>query len=149
MKAAVHVDKHFIQRGHINTSILLCSVEPESIRLRTVSNRGVARIFLWGGPKNRFQNFGKYNLGEYPLPSGMCHRGGEGGGYFSKLPKRVCAAQQGRDFRILSFTAKLGPWSQPGDKNVQNVLFRLPIATSRFHADSRKKCTRLLKTAFY
>ena len=31
-----------------------------------------------------------------------------GGGYFPKLPKRVCAAQQGRDFGTLSFTAKLG-----------------------------------------
>ena len=30
--------------------------------------RGVARIFPWGGPKYRFQNFGKCNLGEYPLP---------------------------------------------------------------------------------
>ena len=35
-----------------------------------VLNRGVARIFPWGGPKYRFQNFGKCNLGEYPLPHG-------------------------------------------------------------------------------
>ena len=31
-----------------------------------------------------------------------------------------------------------------GDKNVQKRAFSL-----RFHADSRKKCRRLLKTAFY
>ena len=26
----------------------------------------IARIFPWGGPKYRFQNFGKFNLGKYP-----------------------------------------------------------------------------------
>ena len=39
-------------------------------------------------------------MGEYPLPGGSR--------YFPKLPKRACAAQQGRDFETLSFTAKLG-----------------------------------------
>ena len=34
----------------------------------TKNVRGVARIFPWGGPKYRFQNLGKCNLGEYPLP---------------------------------------------------------------------------------
>ena len=33
-------------------------------------NRGVARIFPWGGHKYRFQNFGKCNLGEYSLRPG-------------------------------------------------------------------------------
>ena len=69
--------------------------------------RGVARNFPWGGPKYRFQNFGKCNLGEFPLSRGDESSGG-GGGYFPKLPKQECAAQQGRDFGTLSFTAKLG-----------------------------------------
>ena len=72
--------------------------------------RGVARIFSWGGPKYRFQNFGKCNLGEYPLPPPPGNESSRGGwsGYFPKLPKRVCAAQQGHDFGTLLFTTKLG-----------------------------------------
>ena len=70
-------------------------------------SRGVARIFPWGTwPKYRFHNFCKCNLGQYPLPRGCVIPGGSE--YFPKLPKRVCAAQQGRDFGTLSFTAKLG-----------------------------------------
>ena len=34
----------------------------------TKNVRGVARIFPWGGPKYRFQNFGQCNFGQYPLP---------------------------------------------------------------------------------
>ena len=36
-----------------------------------------------------------------------------------------------------------------GTKMCKNVLFRWPIETSRFHADSRKNYTRLFKAAFY
>ena len=60
--------------------------------------RGVARIFPWGTPKYRFQNFGKCNFGKYPLPRG----GGRG------EAKRVCASQHDHDFGMLSLTAKLG-----------------------------------------
>ena len=70
----------------------------------TKNVRGVARIFPWGRPKYRFQNFGKCNLGEYPLPLSPPRRSG----YFPKLPKRVCTSQQGHDFGMLSLTAKLG-----------------------------------------
>ena len=66
--------------------------------------RGVARSFPWGGSKYRFQNFGKCNLGEYSLLTPPPNRGS---GYFPKLPKRVCASQQGHDFGMLSFTARL------------------------------------------
>ena len=53
--------------------------------LRIVNKaRGVVRIFHWGGPKYRFQNFGKCNLGKYPLPPGMSHPKGGGSGYFPK-----------------------------------------------------------------
>ena len=70
-------------------------------------SRGVARIFPWGTwPKYRFHNFCKCNLGQYSLPRGCVIPGGSE--YFPKLPKRVCAAQQGRDFGTLSFTATLG-----------------------------------------
>ena len=63
-----------------------------------MSHQGGSQDFSVG-PKYRFQNFGKCNLGEYPLDSSP-----GGSGYFPKLPKRVCAAQQGRDlerFRLL------------------------------------------------
>ena len=100
-------------------------MEPESIRLRTVSNRGGAPGFFFGAGPNTVSRISVNTIWESThSPPGMSHRGGGGGWYFPKLPKRVCAAQQGRDFRTLSFTAKLGPWSQPRDKNVQNVLFR-------------------------
>ena len=73
---------------------------------RVAFQQFTVRIFPWGGPKYRFQNFGQCNLGEHPLPpSGVIHP--RGSGYFPKLPKRVCAAQQGRDFGTLLFTAKL------------------------------------------
>ena len=66
--------------------------------------RSVA-FFLGVGPNTVFRI--SVNLGEYPLPHwDETSRGGSG--YFPKLPKRVCAAQQGRDFGTLSFTAKLG-----------------------------------------
>ena len=68
----------------------------------TKNVRGVARNFPWGAPKYLFQNFGKCNLEEYPSPTP------QGSGYFPKLPKRVCASQQGHDFGMLAFTAKLG-----------------------------------------
>ena len=70
-------------------------------------SRGVARIVPWGTwPKYRFHNFCKCNLGQYSLPRGCVIPGGSE--YFPKIPKRVCAAQQGRDFGTLSFTATLG-----------------------------------------
>ena len=68
--------------------------------------RGVARIFPSGWPKYRFHHFCKCNLEQYPLPRGCVIPGWSE--YFPKKPKRVCAAQQGRDFGTLSFTAKLG-----------------------------------------
>ena len=64
-------------------------------------------MFPWSGPEYRFQNFGKCNLGEYPLAPGD-ELSGEGSGHFPKLPKRVCTAKQGPHFGTLSFTAKLG-----------------------------------------
>ena len=67
----------------------------------TKNIRGVARICPWGGLKYRFRNFGKCNLGEYPLSL-------QGSGHFPKVPKWVCASQQSHDFGMLSFTPKLG-----------------------------------------
>ena len=49
------------------------------------------------GPNTVLRNFCKF---------GMSRR--RGSGYFPKLPKRVSAAQHGRDFGKLSFVAKLG-----------------------------------------
>ena len=56
--------------------------------------------------RSRFQNFGKCNLGECHSPR-ISNPGGVGTSPNS-VPKRVCAAQQVRDFGTLSFTAKLG-----------------------------------------
>ena len=67
----------------------------------------VARIFPWGWTKYRFHNFCKCNWGQYPLPQGCVIRGGGGVSTFPNyLNGYVC--QQGRDFGMLSFTAKLG-----------------------------------------
>ena len=58
-------------------------------------NRDVTRIFPWGGPKYRFQNFGKFQ-------NQIFGRVGTFPNYLA-----VCATQHGRDFGMLSFTAKL------------------------------------------
>ena len=60
------------------------------------------------GPNTVFtENFGKFNLGEDPLPPGDELSGGGGVGTFPNY-LNGCAAQQGHDFGTLSFTVKLG-----------------------------------------
>ena len=128
-------------------------------------DRGVARIFPWGGPKYRFENLENTHSPWWG-----------GSGYFPKLPQTgtgtrrptgswfwnavVYCETRSVVFRLnlTSIAGCLGktlkqrnshliPWGGWG----QNVLavFRWPIATSRFYADCRKKCTRLFMTAFY
>ena len=81
-----------------------------------------------------FSEFSKCNLGECSLlPGDESSREREGGG---RLPKRVCAAQQRRDFGTLSFTAKLG-LSCCGDKNVQKMC----VFVDPSHANSYKMHT--------
>ena len=51
---------------------------------------------------------------EYPLPAGVIPEGRGGGGYFPKLPKRVSAAQQGREFGTRSVVLRLNLYSVAG-----------------------------------
>ena len=56
----------------------------------------VARIFPWGGPKYLFQNFGKCNLGEYPLPLVDESSGGRGEVDRYVLPNKVVILERCR-----------------------------------------------------
>ena len=88
--------------------IILCK---SAIRHSVRYSSFFSSIFSLGWPKHCFKNFGKCNLGEYPLPpvdESFLGTHPRGSGHFPKLPKRICATQQGHDFGTVSFTAKPG-----------------------------------------